>query len=635
VNVIRQIRSIDRIIELLSFPFQVRSLVGEVPMRFALLRLHGLAIISGIAGLLTLTAASALAWPTAHGDPANSNGVDVRTAPAINPMTSVPLRDIAPGVNPVIAPNGTLYIGNERGTLMSFSPDGTPGWSRDLGGFQSVRASAAIGSDGSVYVIGSAQIRDNTTDPASLKYVAELHRFTAGGGWLWHVPLGEPVPGLTYSPPNIVSRNGSDVILVAAGIRGAGAFLTAYSGESGVVLAHQKVAPFDPPQVTGGADLGWVDSLYTFLSCVASLQCDWSATVELEHQLPKNLTRPFPAVAVFAQTASGDPNVYVSDRNKDLVGYSFTGSSFIELFRVRDPKRTLTSAPLVWPNGPVMISTFGDNAGPEVLFLSLGPDYTGGPVTTHRIKSQISMAAPTALGNSRFALVNIFGGVTFLNGAAVQKQVMIPGGSIAPAAASRTHVFVSTVVGLHTFSKAKMEKVGEYTWTRGGASQPVIGPGGHVYAIAQNTLYVFPPSRIPDVPDVGSLPDITTGNPQPSPSPGAVLGESGAPAPLSSSETQPADVQSLPDVQASGSSKTYKPPRTAAGNRLLACLELDGDDCDKSQYRTVAESFCRNQGFQSAGDLDVDAKRGRAETLDGQLCTQKKCKVFDFIVCQR
>src|SRR5262245_11001077 len=143
-------------------------------------------------------AAPAGAWQTTHADPANSNAVDVATAPASKPSASILLRDIAPGVAPVIAPDGMLYIGDGRGKLSSFKPDGTPGWSRDIGGFQSIMSSPALGRDGSIYVIGSALIRDNTTDPPTTKYVAELHRFTAGGGWLWHVPLGGPLKGIVY-----------------------------------------------------------------------------------------------------------------------------------------------------------------------------------------------------------------------------------------------------------------------------------------------------------------------------------------------------------------------------------------------------------------------------------------------------
>jgi outer membrane protein assembly factor BamB len=601
--------------------------------------LHSLAFMFCLAGIFAAPAAPADGWPTAHGDPANTNNVDVRTAPARQPAATIPLRDIATGVTPVIAPDGTLYIGNERGKLMSFSADGTAGWSRDLGGFQSVTAQAAIGSDGSIYLVGVATIRDHRTDPPATQHVAELHRFTAGGGWLWHVQLAGPVEGMIHSPPNIVRVGDSDVIMIATGQKQGGfeTFLTAYS-DGGAVLAQEKVTAPLPPvgDVTGGPDWGalWPDFL-DFLECVPTLACEFSATVEapIEQRLPTKLVRPLPALAVFAQTESGLPSVFISDRFHDLVGYSFTGSAFTELMRIHDDDRYLTSAPLVWPNAPVMIGFGGPDADAGTMFVSLSPGYTGGPVTTHRIATPPFVATPTALGNAMFALVEFGGGVTFLNGGNVVKRTSLPGQSIAAAAASRTHVFVSTVTGLFTFNKATMEKSDEFAWTKGGTSQPVIGPQGHVYAIAQDTLYVFPPRRIPDVP-VGPLHDITSGNPQPlTPPTGSVLTEPGTTAPLP--QIVPADAQPLPEIQPDVPSRTYKPPLTAGGNRLLACLDLDGDDCGNSQQRAIAENFCRSQGFDRAVELDVDSRRGTAETLDGQLCSKKKCKVFDFIVCRK
>jgi hypothetical protein len=592
-----------------------------------------------LAGIFAAQAAPADAWPTAHGDPANSNSVDVRTAPARQPAATILLRGIATGVTPVIAPDSTFYIGDERGKLMSFSADGTPGWSRDLGGFQSVTTPAAIGSDGSIYVVGVATIRDHRTDPPATQYVAELHRFTAGGGWLWHVPLAGPVEGMIHSPPNIVRVGDTDVIMVATGQKQGGfeTFLTAYS-DGGAVLAQQIVTARPPVgDVTGGPDWGalWPDFLSTFLDCVTNPGCKFSATVEtpIERRLPKNLVRPLPALAVFAQTDSGGPWVFVTDRFHDLVGYSFTGSAFIELMRIHDNDRYLTSAPLVWPNAPVMIGFGGPDADPGTMFVSLSPGYTGGPVTTHRIATQPFVATPTALGNAKFALVEFAGGVTFLNGGNVLKRNQLPGQSIAAAAASRNHVFVSTVTGLFTFNKATMEKSNEFAWTNGGISQPVIGPQGHVYAIAQDTLYVFPPSRIPDAP-VGPLHDITSGDPQPlTPPAGSVVTEPGTTAPLP--QIFPADAQPLPEIQPDEPSRTYKPPLTASGNRLFACLELDGDDCGNSQQRAIAEAFCRSQGFDRAVDLDINSTRGTAETLDGQLCSKKKCKVFGYIVCRK
>jgi outer membrane protein assembly factor BamB len=84
-------------------------------------------------------------WERAHADGANSGFAGVATAPAGRGSVSVPgLGTFAPGAGPVIAPDGTVYLGNEQGKLMSFKPDGTRGWSRDIAPGQSIVASPVI-----------------------------------------------------------------------------------------------------------------------------------------------------------------------------------------------------------------------------------------------------------------------------------------------------------------------------------------------------------------------------------------------------------------------------------------------------------------------------------------------------------
>ena len=73
-----------------------------------------------VATTMTIAAGAALAWQTAHGDPDNTGAVDVRTARAVSPRATVGLGEIAPGAGPVIAPDGTVYVGNMDGTLTAF-----------------------------------------------------------------------------------------------------------------------------------------------------------------------------------------------------------------------------------------------------------------------------------------------------------------------------------------------------------------------------------------------------------------------------------------------------------------------------------------------------------------------------------
>lgn len=575
------------------------------------------------AAVMIALGSPASAWQTAHGDPDNTGTVDVPTAPAANPVATVPgLGGIAPGAAPVIAPDGTLYIGNTRGQLRSFGPGGEARWSIDIGGFQQIRTSPALGSDGSVYVVGEASIRDNTTDPATQRTVLDLQKFTANGGFVWRTTVpGQGPTNAVSAPPNILRMGGSDVVVVPSGSLYR-ARLTAFSADGGQILADQIVSD------------RWGDVTGEEVICSYPLCDDISQTLEPGPDSLPALTMPFPAAAIFAPPGS-EPLIMMSDGFQDLVGHAFTGSAFEERFRVRDGKRYLTSPPLAWPDGHAMINTaLEDGSNPQAMFA--GPGFS-----TIRANGPYSLATPTELGGSRHAVVAVKDGLTIMSGVTILKRINLRGGSAAAAAASRSHIFVSTVTGLYTVNKATLQKVAEFQWTKGGTSQPVIGPQGHVYAIARDTLHVFPvPISGGRVVNSGALPEVQPAgsDPQAQPVPratGGVLVEGTIPELQSAPDVLPTTPLAPAEIPVTLSRQTYKPPVLASGNRLFACLELDGDDCGNSQMRDVAETFCRAQGFDRAEDLDVDSRKIVAETLDGRFCSKKKCRVFDQIVCRR
>jgi hypothetical protein len=537
--------------------------------------------LAACAALMTSTIGPAAAWQTAHGQSDNSGAVAVQTAPAVAPLNTIyGLGGIASGNVPVIAPNGTLYVGNARGKLMSFRADGTPGWSRDVGS-QAIMSAPVLGKDGSVYVVGTATIRDRRTNPPTVTHIAELHKFTSGGGWAWHVPLPTNGVKLTSASPNIARINGKDVIFVPTIQSGApfNASLAAIS-EDGGVLASKIVSSF-APQTTGGSDADFGDFICEGL--MGGYTCRFTpaegAPIEGD-PLAYNVKPPVPAAAV--HTAAGVPIVMMSGGFQDIVGLAFTGAAFEERFRVHDEQRFFNATPLAWPDGHAMMINANGHGIPSELVLA---GFNGGTI---RAAGPTSIAAPTALGNSRFAIVHRTGGITIMRGADTEKSVPFPGHSIASAAASANHIFVSTATALHTFDKNTLESKGTFAWKKGGTSQPVIGPQGHVYAIAGDNLLIFAP----------------------------VVQSTNTPTPPTSQ------------------SQAYNPPLTANGNRLFACEKLDGDDCGKGDHRSIAKAFCAKNGYADADDIDVDSKKVKAETLDGQYCTKKKCKVFDQIVCK-
>jgi hypothetical protein len=110
------------------------------------------------------------------------------------------------------------------------------------------------------------------------------------------------------------------------------------------------------------------------------------------------------------------------------------------------------------------------------------------------------LATPTRIADDRFVAVEYRAdgsGLLLVRRVREETRVLsrtpLPGQSIVGAAASRTHLFVSTAGAFHTFDIETMGESGRFSWVGGGMSPPAIGPGGQVYAIASNILFIFPP----------------------------------------------------------------------------------------------------------------------------------------------
>ncbi|MGH9627522.1 MAG: hypothetical protein ACRD7E_04055, partial [Bryobacteraceae bacterium] len=99
-------------------------------------------------------------------------------------------------------------------------------------------------------------------------------------------------------------------------------------------------------------------------------------------------------------------------------------------------------------------------------------------------------ATPTRLHDGRLVVLSRDGRMTAVGAPTVRQS---PGGeTVAAAAASCTHVFVSTTEGFFTFKAGTMGQVARANVPGGGLSAPVIGPTGNVYVVGQGTLYTFP-----------------------------------------------------------------------------------------------------------------------------------------------
>ncbi|MGE3976793.1 MAG: hypothetical protein AB7F94_04330, partial [Nitrospira sp.] len=399
---------------------------------------------------------------------------------------------------PVIASDGSVYLGTQEGKLIALHADGKPFWSREVDQGESIVASPAIGADGSVYVIGAKLKITKIGTIKKTEIGSTLYAFNATGALLARTPF--PKKGLrapTTAPPNIVTVVGREIILVPAPYKsrlshsktGVDVRLIGFLTNGGVVL-DELAAPQPSQVVTGGSGIN-----FEFIFCIppialsipVAIYCALTGGWDYNpHRLPNAppFPPPLPGIAVFTGSGGGAPHVIVSDQRHTIVDFTVTGSQprLTQVFRDIDQRRTLLSPPMVLPDGHTLAST----AGEQIVFS--GPNQNKlAPVSS----PGFFYGAPTLTVNG-FAVVAGTNGLSLLKDGEVVSQVSLPP-SFTSAAASRTHVFVSTTDAFVTLDADAQLELQRFDWVGGGKSPPAIGPDGRVYAIASDILFIFPP----------------------------------------------------------------------------------------------------------------------------------------------
>ncbi|MEP6941739.1 MAG: hypothetical protein ABI981_02320 [Betaproteobacteria bacterium] len=465
--------------------------------------------IAALTAILSATTELA-AWERFHADGANRGFADVVTKPAGSGSRSVPnLGTFAPGAGPVVAPDGTVYLGTMEGKLIALHADGSAFWSRDINPGEAIIASPAVGADGSVYVIGTKTIRDHRVD-AQEKTVSRstLHKFTSSGGWIAQTPFPEhPGSRGSSAPPNIVRIGGVEIVLAPAVYfsrvsTATDVHLVGFATAGGVLI--DQLVSRETAVATGGSGLstlGAIGCLVPVVGQISCLICGEPFGCDYDPQRVDNSPpAPMPGIAIFTFAGGGAPFVIVSDQRHDVVGYTVSSPAapkLTETFRVHDPKRQLLSPPMVLPDGHTLVSTV---AG-EIVFA--GPN--GSKLPPLKLAGGLVYGAPTLTAGGLAASV-AGSKLVLLRDGNVVSTASLPAPSFAAAASSRTHVFVSTTDALVTFDADAKRRLQTFDWVGGGTSPPAIGPKGRVYAIASNILFVFPPPlQIADRPTRGTI----------------------------------------------------------------------------------------------------------------------------------
>ncbi|MCA9457959.1 MAG: PQQ-like beta-propeller repeat protein [Nitrospira sp.] len=433
-------------------------------------------------------------WRHTHGDAANTGFANVVTAPGTLPSRKVSgLGSYAPGAGPVIASNGTVYLGNSQGQLRALTPAGDPKWMRDTPG-RKIVASPVVGADGSIYVVGTSVARDHRDGRQFLRYFANLYRFDPGGAMLWVRPFPERSQGAgaTSAAPNIWRSGDTEVIIVPVLYNQQGAYqltLVAFSTNGGL-LFEQKVTGW-APQVTGSGS--WGDAFCAIYPLCFNQQFGLNPTVLAPNtnQLPAGVEPPMPSVGIYTGASGGAPLVVVADNYQNIVGYSFSPTQgFQEIFRKHLTKDWMRmSSPTLMRDGHSVVRGNGSKQA-WVLF--------GGPnvVNWTEVSTALTGAIPTITADGRIVMVDRSRGLTVIGtypSRTVLNHVPLEAESIAPAAASCSHVFVSTANALVTLDAKATTVVAKFDWRAGGLSSPAIGPSGGVYVLAGDSLHIFPP----------------------------------------------------------------------------------------------------------------------------------------------
>ncbi|HYO84369.1 MAG TPA: hypothetical protein VES20_23395, partial [Bryobacteraceae bacterium] len=399
--------------------------------------------------------------------------------------------------NPVIGPDGTVYLGTADGILRSYRPDGTASWTRQInkehGGFY---GSPVVGRDGSIYLVSSIP---SMQSPNRVNE-SFVHKFSPGGAWIYWKPLPRAAiypfadGGLTNAPLNMWDVNGLEVLMVPVKYKGLGREsidLLALAANGGVLMGRTHVN-IEVYQISTLPSFGrylpycLALNIWNFeLGCLIPMMLSGPSFGSPASTPPPFAGAGFPMAGVTMLLNSGEgigPRIAVTDSKNVKAMYTFSPETgFTRIFHLSTPDLNYT--------------TTGTRVSSGVLTGTLQGRLTRTGSNLLEQPAQASLgtltATPTLTKESNWLVMSREGTLTRL--ATSGRVSVTPGGeSIASAAASCTHVFVSTKAGFFTYDANTLQQVAAVPTTgTGGLSSPVIGLKGEVYVVMGQYLFAF------------------------------------------------------------------------------------------------------------------------------------------------
>jgi len=434
----------------------------------------------------------------------SSGYVDFPTLPAGAGSTSVPgLGTFNTLAGPVVGADGTVYLATREGKVIALRDDGQPYWTARIDPDLAISAPPAIGIEGSAYVVGWQRSVNNGAGHQGPGGRARLHRFLPQGVGAFGVefPQYEDRGAWIYGAPEMWRVGDTEAIFVPviySAVGGMNLRLLAFSTAGEIVGDWVKYIGYGPASEGGSWD-----------ELLASIGLPGFRP----GVIPPPAEVPFPGVAVGPVGSQGTPSVVLIDRFERrtytfrfCIGSPCAGADpgLFEVFSTSHSPHELLSSPVTLPVGRTMIG-----AGDGIVFTPFSPSQQ--PTATTGLGKVF--ATPSVTTDGRIVAVNVSGQVFSILNGTVTPGPQLEGVTIARPAASRSHVFVATTEYLYTLNATATAEVARFPWTNAGIWSPVVGPKGKVYAMAADTLFIFPGPRTVPVRDVplGDAPAVALG----------------------------------------------------------------------------------------------------------------------------
>jgi hypothetical protein len=437
--------------------------------------------------------------------PMSSGYVDFPTLPAGAGSTSVPdLGRFSTLAGPVVGADGTVYLASLEGKVIALRDDGQPYWTAQIDPRLGMSSPPAIGIEGSAYVVGWTRWVDHRTGLEGPGGRGMLYRFLPEGVGAFGVelPLYEDRGAWIYGAPEMWRAGDDEAILVPAIYSSVGGFnlrLLAFSTAGEIIGDWVKYVAYGPAREGGS----WKELAKTLKLGVFE-----------PGELPPPGDVPLPGVAIAPlNPLGGTPSVVLIDR---FEGRTFTfrfctgaacagaEAGLFELFPISHSPHELLSSAVTLPGGQTVIG-----AGDGLVFTPPGQNQQPTAITG---LGKV-FATPSLAMDGRIVAVNLTGQVYSIEKGTVVPGPQLQGFTIARPAASKSHVFVATTEYFYTLNATATAEVARFPWTNAGVWSPVVGPKGKVYAMAANTLFIFPGPRVVPVRDVplGDAPAVALG----------------------------------------------------------------------------------------------------------------------------